>query len=183
MTTQEHSDDSRKMTRSKTREEVADWLDILRNPDSSELPAHPSFLFFRHAGRELALPAVCIGSVGTVGYTHRVPHRHGPLLKGLAAADGELVPLIELASAIGLDTNHQEVNRVPRLLILSPPDSSESSWAIIVDKVYGVEMSDPSSWSNDTSSPFITSEVETPRGPAHVIDTAALLDTMEAVFQ
>ena len=119
-----------------------------------------------------------------VGFTHRVPHREGPTLRGLAATNGDLLPLIDLSNAVGLDPDHQEDDRVPRLLVLSPLQSIESRWTTIVDIVHGVEMSDPETWStSDTTSPYVKALVQTPRGTAKLLETDALLDSLAAVFQ
>ena len=184
MINQRNPDDPKRAHLSQRQQtEVAEWLEALRSPESSELPLHPSLLFFRHAGKELALPASFIGSVALVGFTHRVPHRESSILKGLAASNGELVPLIELANTIGLDPNHQETDRVPRLLVMTPQNSS-GSWATIVDMVHGVEMSDPTEWTQlSNESGYLKSNVKTSRGTACLINTDVLLESMEAVFQ
>lgn len=166
------------------RDDVERWLEALRSPESADLPSHPSLLFFRHAGTELALQATVVGSVEVVEYTHRIPHRQGPILRGLAASGGDLVPLGDLAAAIGLDTDYHETNRVPRLLVLAPDEAATSRWSFIVDLVHGVEMSDPDTWRTpEPSVPFVKALIDTPRGEARLLEDVAVLDELAVVFQ
>ncbi|MEE2907501.1 MAG: chemotaxis protein CheW [Planctomycetota bacterium] len=166
------------------RGEVARWLEAIQSPESADLPPHPSLLFFRHAGTELALPATVVGSVEVVGYTHRVPHRQGPILRGLASTKGDLVPLVDLTAAIGLDVNHNEVDRVPRLIVLCPKETPDAQLSLIVDLVHGVELSDPDTWRTpDKASTFVKALVDTPRGEAQLLETTVVLDEFAAVFR
>ena len=164
------------------REDVARWLEALQSPESADLPSHPNLLFFRHAGVELAFRAIDVGTVEAVSHTHRVPHRQGEVFRGLAATRGDLVPLGDLSAAIDLPRDGDEPNRVPRLVVLSPADAD--SWTLIVDVVHGVELSDPDSWRTpEPAMPFVDSIVETPRGDARLLDTAAVIEGLEAVLR
>lgn len=163
--------------------DVASWLETLRNAEASDLPAHPSLLFFRHAGKEMAIPASAVATVDVVGLTHRVPHRGSDVFRGLAASEGDLVPLMTLNGLLSISSEKMEKDRVPRLVVMEP-GSSGGRWCMIVDMVHGVEMSDPDTWQEPTEQdPCVQHMVPSAQGLVGLLDSTRLSHLASGAFQ
>tara|TARA_B100001059_G_scaffold115631_3_gene115941 strand:- start:7698 stop:8264 length:567 start_codon:yes stop_codon:yes gene_type:complete len=163
--------------------DVAGWLETLRSADTSELPAHPSLLFFRHASIEMAIRASFIAAVDVVGFTHKVPHRRTELFRGLAVNDGELVPLMNLDGLLAFPPQTTEKDRVPRLVVVES-SSSGGRWSMIVDMVHGVDMCDPETWRDPSETDAcIEHIVPGEHGPARLLDCDRLSRLAEGAFQ
>lgn len=163
--------------------DVASWLETLRSADSATLPAHPSLLFFRHAGIEMAIAASAIAAVDVVGFTHRVPHRQNDVFRGLAAIEGDLVPLVNLARLLAMPTAAVEEDRVPRLVVMEA-SASGGRWGMIVDMVHGVEMCDPETWQPSIEEgSCVQNLVPSEHGNATLLDPDELSRLASGAFQ
>jgi len=180
MPTEHHEDNSTPAsglsTRDRTREEIATWMETLRNPETATGPSHPSLLFLRHHGQEFALPATSIIAVEPVGPTHRIPHRSNEIMRGIASTRGELVPLGDLAAVLNLSRRETDPDSVPRLVSIGPPDNS---WTFIADIIHGIEVSDPEEWvtlEQDDPTMIAKARLETSHGQVLLLDAERLLN-------
>lgn len=163
--------------------DVASWLESLRSVDNSDLPIHPSLLFFRHATIEMAIRASSVAAVDVVGFTHKVPHRRTDIFRGLAVNDGELVPLMDLDGLLGFESPSTEEDRVPRLVVVEA-SSSGGRWSMIVDMVHGVDMCDPGTWRDpEHVGECVDHIVPGEHGPARLLDCDRLSHLVAGAFQ
>ena len=81
------------------------WAAHLRAVPQQRAPNDSAALVFR-VGREwLALPASMIDSVAPQAPAHRLPHRAGGALLGIANVGGKLRPVMSLAILLGIDAD------------------------------------------------------------------------------
>ena len=163
--------------------DVASWLETLRSADNSELPTHPSLLFFRHAGIEMAISASAVAAVDVVGFTHRVPHRRNDVFRGLSASEGDLVPLVNLEGLLAMPLAAAEEDRVPRLVVMEASPAG-GRWSMIVDMVHGVDMCDPETWQETIEKdPCIKNMIPSEHGTARLLDPDELSRMALGAFQ
>lgn len=118
-------------------ESVARVIDPVR--DDGE-----TLILFERLGELFSLPAVSVLRAFPPLPVHRVPHRPGPVFRGVASERGELrlvgslEALLELApSSVPIDPSRR------RMLLL---DSESESWLFEVDAVLGVRRSNREEW-------------------------------------
>jgi chemotaxis signal transduction protein len=110
--------------------------EALAAPLQGDTGARVSLLCFRAAGERFALPAACVERVFDVQPVRRVPHRSQPAFRGLAAHEGEIVPVGSLERLLGLaEVPATGVDRGARMLLLGP---AGRGWAFQVHAVDGV---------------------------------------------
>ena len=82
-----------------------EWAAHFRPVQEARAPNDSAALVFR-VGREwLALPASMIDSVAPQAPAHRLPHRTGGALLGIANVAGKLRPVMSLAILLGIDNS------------------------------------------------------------------------------
>ena len=79
------------------------WAVHFRQAQQARTRADSAALVFRIGREWLALPAALIDSVAPQGASHRLPHRSGAGLLGVANVGGTLLPSIALATLLGID--------------------------------------------------------------------------------
>jgi chemotaxis-related protein WspD len=106
-------------------------------------------MVFRIGVEWLAVPLALAALVAPSATIHRLPHRGGGPLLGIAAADGKLLPAVSLARLLDIDTGAAAAaTPVPasagrhafaRLLVLAEPGAAGApAFALPVDEVHGV---------------------------------------------
>lgn len=117
---------------------------LLSRPAEIAAAAGESLLLFERAGETLALPAIAVPRVLPTLPVHRVPHRPGPVFRGLASERGELRLVASLESLLDLAPPESPVDPSLRRMLLVDFDDEE--WIFEVDRVLGVRQSDRSQW-------------------------------------
>ncbi len=79
------------------------WAEHFRQKRAVQVAEDSAALVFRLGREWLALPAAMIDSVAPQAPGHRLPHRSGGGLLGLVNVGGTLLPLISLATLLGID--------------------------------------------------------------------------------
>jgi len=104
-----------------------------------------SIVIFRVGSEWLALPAPCVTEVATLRPIHRLPHRPGGMVLGLASVRGELLICVSIGLMLGLEPTagvDQKVHRTAhqRLLVIR----HEQVRAVCpVDEVHGIHRFHP----------------------------------------
>lgn len=165
------------------RSDLDAWMRTLQSSDTSDLPSHPSFLFFRHVGIEMAIAASDVASVEAIGFTHRVPHRTDKIFRGLAASNGELIPLVMLEGLLQLPESKCSQDRVPRLVVMESLNGG-GRWSMVVDVVHGVDMSDADTWEScEKTIASVIGMIPTRHGASRLLDSAELCRLASEVLQ
>lgn len=106
--------------------------------------AGETLLFFTRFNEMFALPAAHALRAFPPLPVHRVPHRPGPLFRGVASERGELRLVGSLEAVLELiPSNEAKVAAARRMLHV---DSEGESWLIEVDSVVGVHRSRRETW-------------------------------------
>lgn len=79
------------------------WAGHFRQVQSQRVADDSAALVFRIGREWLALPATMIDSVAPEVPGHRLPHRSGAGLLGIVNVGGKLLPLVSLATLLGID--------------------------------------------------------------------------------
>lgn len=100
----------------------AQWASHFAQARTALAAPDASALVFRVGAEWLAVAATAVTSVAPVAPVHRVPHRSGGALLGLANVGGRLVPAVALATLLGIDETQAEAvtgrHVFARLLVL-----------------------------------------------------------------
>ena len=80
-----------------------EWAAHFRPVQETRAPNDSAVLVFRIGREWLALPASMIDSVAPQAPAHRLPHRSGGALLGIANVGGKLRPVMSLAILLGID--------------------------------------------------------------------------------
>lgn len=124
---------------------------VARRPAAADVSGE-TLIFFSRGGELFALPAASSLRAFPPLPVHRVPHRPGPLFRGVASERGELRLVGSLEAALDLAPEPVESSdAVPpssrsttrRMLLV---DSEGESWLIEVDAVIGVRRSQRETW-------------------------------------
>jgi len=131
---------------------------VARRPAAADVSGE-TLIFFSRCGELFALPAVSALRAFPPLPVHRVPHRPGPLFRGVASERGELRLVGNLEAALDLAPESPESiaatapstggaspsNRstARRMLLV---DADGESWLIEVDAVIGVRRSPRETW-------------------------------------
>ncbi len=121
-----------------------------RNTDSvASVPAMAAdegetLLLFERFGELLALPAASVARAFPPLPVHRVPHRPGPIFKGVASERGELRLVACLESLLELLPPSTAADAAQRRMLLLDVDTE--AWLFEVDAVVGVRRSRRSEW-------------------------------------
>ena len=124
---------------------LEEWSRILEEPDVVADPDASSVLIFRLGREWLALPTMTLVEITTLRPLHRVPHRTGGVLEGLANVRGQLQLCVSLRALLGLegtppDADHAgDETTTARLLVVERGDASGGRWVCRVDEVGGVQ--------------------------------------------
>lgn len=115
------------------------WAAHFRQVRAERTPNDRAALVFR-VGREwLALPAAMIDSVAPQSPGHRLPHRSGGALLGVVNVGGKLLPLVSLATLLGIDERDAPKasgrHTFARLLVLN---SDGQAFALPVADLHGI---------------------------------------------
>ncbi len=106
--------------------------------------AGETLLLMERAGELLALPAAAAARVVVPTAPHRVPHRAGPILRGVVNLRGELAPCVSLEAALGLDASAPPpAGAKVRFVALG---SGPEAWVFEVDRVLGVRRVPRDEW-------------------------------------
>lgn len=140
---------------------------VARRPAAADA-AGETLIFFSRSGELFALPAVSALRAFAPLPVHRVPHRPGPLFRGVASERGELRLVGSLEAALDLapsgsapaaalpssgtragspavdPTDHGAASSTSRRMLLI--DADGESWLIEVDAVVGVRRSRRETW-------------------------------------
>ncbi|MFM9097124.1 MAG: chemotaxis protein CheW [Phycisphaerales bacterium] len=93
-----------------------------------------SLLVVRAGGELLAVRSVDTALVAPPGPVHRVPHRRGPVVRGSANLDGEILLGMALEAALGLPAPAGARPRASLVVV----GGTRDRWAFEVDEVVGV---------------------------------------------
>lgn len=151
---------------------------VARLPPTAQR-AGETLIFFSRFGELLALPATNALRVLPPLPVHRVPHRAGPVFRGVASERGELRLVGSLEATLELlPATTARTASAQRMLLV---DSEGESWLVEVDAVIGVQRSQRETW----MAPPATVSQGRRRLTSHVVPLgmrrAALLDPARLV--
>lgn len=124
---------------------LEDWTRILEQPEVVADPDALSVLIFRVDREWLALPTTTLAEITTLRPLHRVPHRTGGVLEGLANIRGQLQLCVSLHALLGLEgrppvAGQSDDGPSPaRILVVDRGDAGGGPWVCPVDEVGGVQ--------------------------------------------
>jgi len=107
----------------------------LARPDEEEDADTLSTVVFRLAAERLALPTATFVEAVEVRPIHRVPHRSGEVLLGVANIRGELQLCVSLAALLAIAATAETPHGLPRLAVI---EVDGEHWAFPVDEMLGV---------------------------------------------
>jgi len=105
-----------------------------------------TILVFERQGESLALPATTVARAFAPLPVHRVPHRPGPIFRGVASEHGELRLVASLEALLELLPSTRPVDSSRRRMLLLEVEAE--SWLFEVDAVLGVRRSNRAEWSS-----------------------------------
>jgi len=111
---------------------------------SSAFTAGETLLFFTRCSELFALPAMSVLRAFPPLPVHRVPHRPGPLFRGVASDHGELRLVGSLEAALDLAPMTGLRTSVARRMLLV--DAEDEAWLFEADSVVGVHRSRRETW-------------------------------------
>jgi len=125
------------------------WARELARPAANAAggAATEAAMVFRIGAEWLAVPLALAALVAPSAAVHRLPHRGGGPLLGIAAADGKLLPAVSLARLLDIDIDGATApapasagrHAFARLLVLAEPGAPGApAFALPVDEVHGV---------------------------------------------
>jgi len=120
---------------------LEEWSRILEEPDVVTDRDATSVLIFRLGREWFALPTMTFVEITTPRSLHRVPHRTGGVLAGLANIRGQLQLCVSLHALLGLEGKADDVEAgltTARLLVIERGDATGSRWVCGVEEVGGV---------------------------------------------
>ncbi|HNW92416.1 MAG TPA: chemotaxis protein CheW [bacterium] len=115
-------------------EYLKDWHGVLAVPDAKQTATDVSLMVFRLAGEWFALPTENVREVAAAGPVHSLPHRAGPLMRGLTFIHGELLLCADLH--LLLEPEGERLAGDGRRLVV---EQHGEYWCCIVDAVAGLE--------------------------------------------
>jgi len=124
-----------------------DWARELARPAAGAGATDAAAMVFRIGAEWLAVPLALAASVAPVAPVHRLPHRGGGPLLGVAAAGGRLLPAVSLARLLDIDAGAAVPagrHAFARHLVLAESDPQRggqrgaTAFALPVDEVQGV---------------------------------------------
>lgn len=153
--------------------------ETVARPPPTVQRAGETLIFFTRWGELLALPATNALRAFPPLPIHRVPHRPGPVFRGIASERGELRLVGSLESTLELIPPTTARTSTARRMLLV--DSEGESWLVEVDGVVGVMRSRRETW----MAPPSTVSQGRRRMTSHVVPLgmrrAALLDPARLV--
>ena len=115
------------------------WAHHFRQARQDKAAEDSAALVFRLGREWLALPAAMIDSVAPQAPGHRLPHRSGGGLLGLVNVGGTLLPLVSLATLLGIDESDapkaSRRHTFARLVVLR---SEGQAFALPVAELHGI---------------------------------------------
>ena len=95
-----------------------------------------ALLVFRIGDEWLGLDATDVVEIAEARSGHRIPHRTGPVLRGLVNIRGQLLLLVSLHGLLGMDAHHTTRAGLERLVVLQ---KKQALWVFRADEVQGVQ--------------------------------------------
>jgi chemotaxis-related protein WspD len=112
------------------------WAAQLATPPVATDRDALSIVVFRLGDERLALPTTAFVEAVEVRPLHRIPHRSGPILLGVANIRGELQLCVSLAALLGIEVPEAgSASGLPRLAVIG---AGGEPWAFPVDEMLGV---------------------------------------------
>jgi len=106
--------------------------------------AGDSLLLFDRCGEAFALPATSVTRVFPPCPVHRIPHRPGPIFRGIASERGELRLVASLEALLELPPSAVPIEQAKRRMLLVDVDGE--AWLFEADSVVGVVRSVRTAW-------------------------------------
>lgn len=130
---------------------IDEWTALVQKEKLGESEtAEHSVVIFRLNQEWLAISTLIFAEVATYRKIHHLPHRTGPILRGVVNLRGQLKLCIALQNLLEIETNeslpleHQR-DKYHRMLAIKRDDQN---WIFPVDEVYGVFKCDMSHLQN-----------------------------------
>lgn len=119
---------------------VEDWTELLGRRKAFQGATTTGAIIFRLGLEWLALPAGVFKQVAQIRTIHSLPHRSGPILKGLANVLGALRLCISLHDLLGVEKATDSDQRPERKTYarLAVIEKEGDCWVFPVDEVYGM---------------------------------------------
>jgi chemotaxis-related protein WspD len=102
-----------------------------------------SLLLVMLGDERLALDVAFARRVVSMRIVHRVPHRSGDVLQGIANVNGELLPVARLDRLLGIVEGHRVDAALRRMVVVG---ERERPWIVAVDRVDGIVRFDASTF-------------------------------------
>jgi len=114
---------------------LAHWAAQLATAHEREDAETLSTVVFRLAAERLALPTTACVEVVEPRPVHRIPHRAGTVLRGVANIRGELLLVVSLTALLGIAPDAAAAAGRSRLLVI---EHDGERWVFAVDELLGV---------------------------------------------
>ena len=120
------------LDRAVSHEAGGDWAEHYGAIPEIEKSKDQSAVIFRVGPEWLGIATQALDEVIELRAVHRLPHRHSPVVLGVANVRGELVVCVSLDRLLGIVADHPEESKTRRLLVLR---SASGRLAVPVDEV------------------------------------------------
>lgn len=121
---------------------IAEWTELLLEQKDKRAATKAAVIIFRLGSEWLALPAQVFRELAPMRPVHFIPHRSGPILKGLANVLGTLRLCVSLHDLLGIEKIERPAGRRsggPRTYErLAVVEKAGECWVFPVDEVYGM---------------------------------------------
>ncbi len=145
---------------------------FLASEKQQECNSLRAFLVFKCSNKAFAIDPTCVGEITSVSSIHRIPHRVGDAIDGIANINGELVLVVNIYSALRFE---RTVFKEDAMMVLCK--SGGEKFAFKADEIVGVrriEMSKITTFKN-VDSKFISEKFASDElGETLIIDAQLL---------
>jgi chemotaxis-related protein WspD len=109
-------------------------MELLERPEQEAPGESISVMLFRLGPEYFALKTTLFQEVTAPHPVHRLPFRPGPIFLGLVNVNGELLPCVSAAAALGVEAS-AEASESPRMLVIG---HAGNRFAFMVDEALAV---------------------------------------------